>query len=214
MTSEELIAEGRRLERPCIFLRSTGVNPVAAVWYARDQLEIESIGFRCWLTIDSRYVPGLPPSLAGYISVLTDETSCEGGRVEVTPSWPDRAGTPLYAHPASVLPPIDAVFARGSEAVAAWMASHGWDRGTRYNNNFPDDNLVQPYDDAWAREFPICFKSDIYAVLGGWHFPCADDDWYDLIDEQLMVLTIRDSEPWVEAWCTRIGQFKVIQRIT
>jgi hypothetical protein len=42
----------------------------------------------------------------------------------------------------------------------------------------------------------------------------ADDDWHDLLDERLMVFTIRDSEPWVEAWRTRAGQFSVIQRIT
>ena len=51
-------------------------------------------------------------------------------------------------------------------------------------------------------------------LLGGWHFPMADDDWHELIDEQLIAFTIRDSEPWVEAWRMRAGQFRVIQRIT
>jgi hypothetical protein len=54
----------------------------------------------------------------------------------------------------------------------------------------------------------------IYAMLGGWHFPGQDDDWAELVDEQLMVLTFRDSEPWVEGWRMRSGDFKVIQRIT
>ncbi len=40
------------------------------------------------------------------------------------------------------------------------------------------------------------------------------DDWHDLLDEKLILLTVRDSEPWVEAWLTGTGQFKVIQRIT
>jgi hypothetical protein len=31
---------------------------------------------------------------------------------------------------------------------------------------------------------------------------------------RLLVFTIRDSDPWVEAWRTRAGQFRVIQRIT
>jgi hypothetical protein len=128
--------------------------------------------------------------------------------------WPRRAGTRLYVQPAAVLPPIDAVFARGSEAVGGWIASHGWNRSVRYNDNFKGYAIVEAYERIWAREFPICYESDIYAVLGGWHFPCADDDWHDLIDEQLMVFTIRNSEPWVEAWRTRTGQFKVIQRIT
>jgi hypothetical protein len=156
----------------------------------------------------------LPSSVAGYLSVFTDDERCEGGRVEITPSWPKRAGTELYAHAAAVLPPIDAVFARGSEAIGEWIRSHGWERTDRYNDNFKDAAIVREYERVWMREFPLYSESDIYAVLGGWHFPCGDDDWSDLIDEHLMVLTIRDSEPWVEAWRTRMGQLRVIQRIT
>jgi hypothetical protein len=214
MTPEQLISEGRKLERPCVFLRPTGIGPVAAVWYERDRGEIESSGYRCWITVDARHIPGLPPSVVGYVSVFSDEVKCEGGRVDITSSWPRRAGTRLYARPAPVLPPIDAVFARGSEAVGEWIASHGRDRRERYNHNFKDGTVVERYEEVMIREFPLCFESDVYAVLGGWHFPFAEDDWHDLIDEQLMVLTIRGSEPWVEAWRTRTGQFKVIQRIT
>jgi hypothetical protein len=214
MTFEQLVAEGRKLERPCVFLRPTGTGPVAAVWYERDYGEIDSSGYRCWLTVDARHIPGLTPSVAGYISVFTDEEACDGGCVEVRSSWPARAGTPLYAHPASVLPPIDAVFARGSEAVGEWITSHGWDRGERYNDNFEDSAVVEPYERIWKREFPLYLEADIYAALGGWHFPWPDDDWHDLIDEKLTVFTIRDSEPWVEAWRIGSGQFKVIQRTT
>ncbi len=213
MIREQLIAEGRKLERPCVFLRPTGTGPVAAVWYERDRGEIDSSGYRCWITVDARHIPG-PPSVAGYINIFTDEVAFEGGRVEVASSWPKRTGTRLYAHPVSVLPPIDAVFARGSKAVGEWMASSGWSRGMRYNRNFKDDSIVEQYDEVMAREFPLYFESDIYAILGGWHFPFADDDWHDLIDEQLMVFTNCGSEPWVETWRTRTGQFKVIQRIT
>ncbi len=113
-----------------------------------------------------------------------------------------------------MLPPIDAVFARGSGIVEAWIKSHGWDRHERYNNNFKDKAVVDAYDDVHRQEYPLYFESDIYAMLGGWHWPGQDHDWHDLIDEQLMVLTLRDSEPWVEAWRTRAGKFKVIQRIT
>jgi len=137
-----------------------------------------------------------------------------GGHVEVTPSWPKRTGTELYAYSASVLPPIDAVFARGSEHVHDWIRSHGWERTDRYNDNFKDAATVREYERIWFGEFPLYTDSDIYAVLGGWHLPCADADWDDLIDEGLMVLTVRDSEPWVEAWHTRTSEFKVIQRNT
>jgi hypothetical protein len=213
MTIEELILEGRRLERPCVFLRPQGIGPVAAVWYERDKREIDSTGYRCWLTVDARLIPGLSPSIRGYLSVFTNEDMCEGGRVDIVPTWPTRMGTPLFAHPASVLPPIDAVFACGSESVGEWIASHGWKRSWRYNDNFKGRALVDQYDQLWFREYPV-FLPDLYAVLGGWHLPGADADWHDLIDEQLMVLTIRDSEPWVEAWCDKIGRLKVIWRVT
>jgi hypothetical protein len=214
MTSEQLIEEGRKLQRPSVFLRPEGPGPVAAIWHERDDDELESTGHHCWLTVDARHVPGLPPSVTGYLSVFADEENCEGGRVEVTQSWPKRAGIKLYAHTASVLPPVDAVFARGSEAVGEWIQSHGFERTDRYNNNFKGRDIVEEYQRIWMEEFPPYQNSDIYAVLGGWHWPGQDDDWHALIDEHLMVLTIRDSEPWVEVWRTRAGQFKVIQRIT
>jgi hypothetical protein len=212
MTPDQLIAEGRRLERPCVFLRPRGSGPVAAVWH--DDSEIDSTGHRCWLTVDARQVPGLLESIGGYLSIFTDDETYEGGRVDRSSTWPNRGGTPLYAHAASVLAPIDAVFARGSEVVGQWIRSHGWERTVRYNDNFGDAAVVRKYEEVWSDEYPLYGSDDIYAVLGGWHWPGPDDDWHDLIDERLMVLTKRDSEPWVEAWHLRSGGFRVIQRIT
>jgi hypothetical protein len=207
MTFEELIAEGRKLERPCLLLRPHGEGPVVAVWHERNRDEIASTGHRAWLTVDARHVPGLPVSVAGYLTIFIDQERCQGGRVEQSASWPKRAGTPLYAHAASVLPPIDAVFARGSQAVADWLASHG-------NENFPGATAVEKYEDLWMKEFPLYTSDDIYAVLGGWHMAWPEGDWHDFIDGQLMVFTLRDSEPWVEAWHMASGEFRVVQRIT
>lgn len=214
MTSEELIEEDRKLQRDCVFLRPQASGPVAAIWHERDDDEIESAGHHCWLTVDARYIPGLPSSVVGYVSVFTDEEECQGGRVEGAPSWPKRGGTELYAHAASVLPPIDAVFARGSEAVGEWLRANDWPRDERYNGNFTDRPIVEAYERVWFQEYPLYQKGDVYAVLGGWHWPGPDDDWHDLIDERLMILTVRDSEPWVETWHLRTGQFRIIQRIT
>jgi hypothetical protein len=214
MTAELLIEEGRKLQRSCAFLTPERNGEVAAVWHERDEDEILATGERCWLTVNARHIPGLSPMLTGHLSIFSDEYDCESGRVEVAPSRPKRAGTELFAHPASVLPPIDAVFARGSEAIGDWIRSHGWRRTDRYNDNFKDAAIVREYERVWHREFPIYFESNIHAVLGGWHFPMADRDWHELLDEQLMVFTLRDSEPWVEAWRMRTGLFRVIQRIT
>ena len=214
MTTEQLIEEGRKLQRPCVFLRPHGTGPVAAIWHARNDDEIEATGHHCWLTVDARHIPGLPPTVAGFVSVFTNEESYEGGRVEIAPTWPDRPGVQLYAHPASVLPPIDAVFLRGMDAVSEWLQSVGWQRDWLYNSNFKDKVIANAYQKVFTSEYPIYFESDIYAMLGGLHLEFPDPDWQQLVDEHLMVMTLRDSDPWVEAWHTRSGQFRVIQRIT
>jgi hypothetical protein len=214
MTAEQLIQEGRALQRPCSFLRTEISGEIAAIWHERDDAEIEETGHRCWLTVDSRFVPGLPASLNGYYSIFTNEEDCQSGKVDFSKEKPKRDGVELYAHAASVIPPLDAVIARGSASIDDWLLANNWQRNVRYNGNFKDKEMTKAYRKIWTSEYPLYFESDIYAVLGGWHFPGQDGDWHDLLDEQLMVLTIRDSEPWVEAWRTRNGEFKVIQRIT
>jgi hypothetical protein len=214
MTPEILIAEGRRIARPCVFLRPEGSGPVAAIWHGRDAEEIDETRYRCWITIDTRFVPAVPDEVWGFLSVFTDVETCEGGRIEIHESRPDRFGIELHATAESVLPPIEAVFVHGSSAIGEWLAANDWPRDERFNDNFPDRAVVEAYDRQWMKEYPLYRQDEPYAVLGGWHFPCADDDWYQLMDEQLLVLTVHDSEPWVEAWRLRSGQFKVVQRIT
>ena len=214
MTPDILLAEGRRLARPCVFLRPSGSGPVAAIWHGRDSYEINETGSRCWIKVDASFVPGLPKQISGFLSVYVDEEKFEGGHVEVHTSRSVRPGINLYATEESVLPPIDAIFTLGSASIGEWLAANDWPCSERYNDNFRDHEVVDAYERQWMKEYPLYRSDETYAVLGGWHWPCADDDWHRLVDEQLMVLTVKDSEPWVEAWCLRSGQFKVIQRIT
>jgi hypothetical protein len=214
MTSDQLIAEGRRLQRPCVFLRPKASGPMAAIWHEHNDEEIEATGHHCWITVDAGQIPGLPPSVSGYLSIFTNEENCEDGRVDVASSWPQRKGIELYAHPTSVLPPIDAVFLRGDDSVGEWLRANNWERQCRYNRNFKDKQVAEAYEKTFTSEYPVYIESDIYAMLGGWHLPFPDPDWHELVDDHLMVMTIRDSEPWVEAWRTKAGHFKVIQRIT
>jgi hypothetical protein len=189
-----------------------GSGQVAAVWYERNEEEIESTGNRCWITVDSRWIPGLSPTVTGFITVFTNERKMESGWAEVTPSWPERMGTALYTHPVSLLPPLEAVFARGSDVIDVWLASRNLKRTDRFLS-CQEDAATAGYQEVWNRESPY-FAENMYAVLGGWHMPWPEDDWNDLLDDQLLVWTLRDPEPWVEVWRARTGQVRVIQRIT
>lgn len=220
MTPKALIAEGRRLARPCVllrrrgfFLRRGGSGP-AAIWHDRDDAEIRETGFRRWITIDARYVPGLAPDVAGFLCIYTDEEACEGGRIEIHATWPDKPGKPLYATEAAVLPPLEAVLVHGSDAVGEWLAANDWPRDKPLNGKFRDQAIVKSYERQWAKEYPLFRQDGTYAVLGGWHWPSHYGDWYQLMDEQLMMFTVADSEPWVEAWRLRSGLFQVIRRIS
>jgi hypothetical protein len=214
MTLDDLLNEGRKLTRPCVLLKADGSGEPAARWYDYDRREVDETKHRCWLTVDCRHLPDRPSQLDGYLTLFTNEQECEGGYVALTDSWPDRRGTELFARPAAILPPIDAIIALGSATVDRWLAQNKWQRERRYNDNFKDRELVHEYERAWFNDYPVYRDDGTYAALGGWHWPCADDDWHDLIDEHLLIFTVFDSEPWVEAWRLHDGSFRVIQRIT
>jgi hypothetical protein len=211
MTVDELIEEGRRIARRTILLTPEGSGTPAAIWYGHDHGEESADGHRCWLSVDARFVPSC--TLRGWLSIFTDDESCEGGRVDVSSPPLNSSGVRLYPKEIEVLPPIDAVIARGSPAVDRWLEENEWQRDWLYNSNFRDRAIVEKYEAVWQREHPLYWK-EAYATLGGWHMGWPDDDWHELLDEKLLVQTYMESEPWVEAWQLRSGELKVIQRIT
>lgn len=213
MTGEELIAEGRKLQRPCWFLRPEPSGEVAAIWHERDEDEIESTEHHCWITLDARFVPGLPASTKGYLHVLTNEDDCESGKIEASLKNLRPNGIKLYAHAANVIPPLDAVMLKGSDLVGEWLQANKWQRDWGYNGNFKDE-AAKAYQKVWFAEHPMYRESDIFAILGGWHFQFPDSEWVEQVDDRHLILTLRDSEPWVEGWLTKAGDFKVFQRIT
>lgn len=214
MTADMLIEEGKKLIRPCRFLSAQRNGPIAAIWHERNDKEIEETGYRCWITVDARFIPGLPKPIPGFVSLFTNEEDCRSGRIEVV-ERPMRPGIQLFATEEHILPPLEAVFVYGSDAVGQWLTENDWPRNERYNDNFRNKEVTEAYQREWMENYPLYRQeNELYAMLGGWHFPCADDDWYDLLYHQLLILTVHDSEPWVEGWRTNAGEFKVIQRIT
>lgn len=83
-----------------------------------------------------------------------------------------------------------------------------------YNSNFKDSELVDDYLREWQSAYPLYNHDRVSAVLGGWHFPFPDGDWHELVNSELCVFTVHQSEPWIECWRDAKGTFRVIQRIT
>lgn len=227
MTGEELIAEGQRLAKPCVYLTATAEQGVAlaAIWGGNGVVPPPEDGdYQHWLSISGAALPASIGVLPGVLSIYTDEENCETGIVVMDAvaelSVADTDGLPLYAQPASSLPPIDAVFKFGSPAIKEWLAENDWLPGEdedesefAYNSNFPDKHIVNIYEAAWQNQMPL-YDGGAHAVLGGWHMPWPDGDWYDLLEQTLVVWTFEDSEPWVEVWRDTKNNYTVLQRVT
>ncbi len=214
MTGEQLIAEGRHLARPCVYLRLSGEH-FAAIWGGEGIVWCGDGPYRHWLSIACRFIPAGNDGVTGCLSIYTHEDDCVSGMVTVDDSLtlPDPTdGLKLYAHPESSLPPLEAVFKLGSSDVADWLRANNWQPDWGFNDNFPDRTPVDSYERAYQNQLPL-FNDSAHAVLGGWHMPWPDGDWDELVDKRLIAWTFAESEPWVEVWDDE-GRFRVIQRIT
>lgn len=214
MTGDDLIAEGLRLARPCVYLRTTGEDFVA-FWAGKGIVPCEQRPFRHWLSISSRCILSSEGEASGCLSIYTNEDDCIAGVVTVDQhrELPEASdGIRLYAHPASSMPPLEAVFKLGSPEVTRWLVANNWESEWGYNDNFPDRSPVDIYERAYQAQLPL-YDGSAHAVLGGWHMPWPEGDWDELLNKQLVVWTFADSEPWVEVWRDGVD-LRVIQRTT
>jgi len=185
-------AEAKKLARSGILLKESGEGKPIAYWHGVKNNNI-CISFKqsdTWLNI--------------YID------NNEGGHVEFS-NTPLISTIPLYGVPYNSLPPVDGVFFKGSNLIDDFLKIYDWPREEPFNDNFPDP-VPANYETFWQNSFPI-YQKNIVAVIGGWHMPWPDDDWYDLVDHELVIWTMKDSEPWVEVFFIN-GKYVVKQRTT
>lgn len=194
MTLEEFSAEARRLARPCRYYRfATGTEPVSGYWHG------VKAGTLC-ASIERN---------GEWLNVYLDE-EFQSGRVEVTAS-PILSDRPLCRSDAESLPPVDAVFLFGSAAIGSYLDKHGWQRDWEFNNNFKG-RAAHEYTREWAKQCPL-YMGGIVAVEGGWNVPWPEGDWRSLVDSELVLWTLEESEPWVEVF-NDTKQYTVFQRVT
>jgi hypothetical protein len=142
MDAAKLIAEGERLDRPCVELRTKGAKEAfAGIWGGKGVLEPEEEPWQHWLTIDGAWLAGLGLPCHGCLGVYTNEDDCRTGKVvQAKGALPRKlnSGIELYARENRSFPPIEAVFEFGSAAVEDWLVSLKWSRDWGGGANFPD----------------------------------------------------------------------------
>jgi hypothetical protein len=158
-----------------------------------------------WVSFSTRHLPDNPRRLSGVVSIyLCTEDGPHFDEVAVLhdphgqlPRKTD--GQPLYAHRLVCLPPLDTIFLLGGKQIQDWLRGNGWQRDWGYNSNFPDSAPVEQYQKTFQAEHPFFHEEETFAMLGGWNLP-FDDDWAELVKKPLLLLTIRESEPWLEVY--------------
>ena len=212
MTLEELIVEGRKISRPAWILNPGEMQQALAYWYEFDPEVVEETGERLWMVVDAKLAYPDLTIPAPYLGIITSEEERKGD-VRFMFELP-AGGVPLGGKLCQPLPPLEALFVCGGERVQHWLERNHWAKCQRYSEGFPSQELAESYITSWASEWPLYQCRTAYAILDGWHHPGPDQDWFELIDSRLLAWTLRDAEPWVEAWLLPSGRFQVIQRIT
>jgi hypothetical protein len=204
LTGDDLQAEARRLARPAIMLSADG-EEYAACWQGTGVVPPPPGRWEHWISLDTSFLPDNPRGRGAVLSVyLCTEDDDRFHQVAVTqdhaavlPRVPD--GERLFVHRAACLPPIEAIFRFGSEPIQTWLAANEWNPDWGYNDNFADSGPVETYLKAFQSEHPFFHDEEFYSMLGGWSM-CFDEDWATLVAKPLLLLTIRDSEPWLEVY--------------
>ncbi|MGL6072890.1 MAG: SMI1/KNR4 family protein [Fimbriiglobus sp.] len=203
ITFAELMEEARTLVRPAVVLSNEGEEYVG-YWRGAGVVRPPPGIWEHWISFDPSVIPNNPQHRTGVISVyLCLEDSDRYHDVAVVHdgavSLPhDAEGEKLYAHRIECLPPMDAVFWFGSEKVQKWLSANDWNPALGYYN-FPDREPIDAYERNFRSEHPFLHDEEFFAMLGGWSV-MFDESWYELVEKPLMLLTIRDSEPWLEVF--------------
>lgn len=218
LSADELLAEGRRLARPALGLYRKG-KELAAHWRGAGVVSPGPGEWRHWISIDARKLPQNPRGLTGVISLyewFADDDRMGELKVVHDPdaTLPAKTdGVALYGRPFDCMPDIEAIFHFGSDKVKAWYDA-SWNPRTGY-----DRSPVKDYLRVLHREHPFEAPGGCFAMLGGWSWCftwCYGQDeeypWH-LLEGALVVLTIEESEPWIEVFDDGTG-FQALARIT
>lgn len=229
MSAETIVAIGRKMARPAILLVDDG-DDYCAVWRGQGVAPPPDDGkWEHRVSIDASYLPQNPNKLRGVISVYMcweDDERFE--QVGVThdpkaklPANPD--GEKLFARKFNCPPPIEALFKFGPKPIQDWLAANSIDPEHGTNPQaFGAANMpaLIAYDKVMQAEHPFYGQVDCHAMLGGWSMAflwCYGMDepypWH-VFDLPLVVLTIADSEPWLEVYDNGGKSFTTFSRIT
>lgn len=227
VSSNPWLVEGKRLARPCLWLRARRTSarqPLAGIWGGPGIVAPPRGDWEHhWVSVSCSWLHRHTFDLKGCISVYCDEDMDEFVAVnDPRARLPRRAteGLALYGQPGRSFPPDRGVEAYGSPAFRRWRAEVG-----------KQENLEAwgEYEKLFRQYCPLYQQGamkDVDVMLGGWHINWHGDRplWkhtagnetasYDCGKNRLVLRTFRNAEPWVEVWQDRSGKLHAWGLIT
>lgn len=226
MTIDDLIAQAKRLARPCVLLSETGKGEVAGYWGGERSDFPNTVppsatalrSYRHVVTVDAAWldkvgIAGVTGSI-GFRLVETVEGRISMGVLRSPTPFAamECDGLPLFAAMDVSLPPFAAICLYGDDSVATWLASLGLERHQYIEATSEPE--AEAYEEFHVEHSHLS-RHDIDAVMGGWHELWPEDDFYLPLEMRLALLTLRDAEPWYEMMRSAgLGNWTVREHIT
>jgi len=203
MNSETLINIGTHHAMEILVYSQRG-DPAEMFWHGRTGPRIRE--HRLWME-------GVIPvgnNRGQRFRLLLDAEKGESGKLllgsEEAPS-----GVRLKVRTARLLPDLDHLFLLNEPTIQTCLATKGWEKTWGWNGNFKD-TAADAYNLIYQQSQPLYSKDD-FAYFGGWPFIFPDSDPTETAGQSFLLMTVKDSEPWVEVW-EKGREFRVFQRIT
>lgn len=216
MKPQDLISEGEAITKKCFLLNPSASGEIVGYWGGTRSdipdsfppVVTEFTSRRHLVTVAESLLKQLGIERLGPTSLYEWEDVEGDYHLNVERDYRTRfsdftcSGQPLYATEVQSFPPLEALCLHGSQRVADWLASLGLER---YEYWKVPRELTAEYKTHYRGQTPI-MQNSADVVVGGWHMMWPEDDFYMPPEMTLVLLTLRDAEPWYSVWYSPMSQ--------
>lgn len=228
---EQLLLEGARLVRPCLWLRPATEaeaegNRLAGIWGGPPVVAPPGADWQHVVTVDCGWLQDNGYHVQGCISIFRSDAEARDGASSPRARWvahcaPDkvlpaevRGGLPLVGQVASSFPPLEALCLYGGSVVRQWLYGLGVSRHGYRDSRVYCSEAGDAYISEYMKHSPLYTNRDddpqrVAVIVGGWWHSVYLQWDYEHGGDTFLMVTLRDAEPWLEVWQDSAGALYV-----
>jgi hypothetical protein len=227
---EQLLLEGARLVRPCLWLRpateaESQSGGLAGIWGGPPVVPPPGADWQHVVSVDCAWLQENGYHVQGCIS-LYRHAEASSPDPSLRTRWVARCapdlmlptaspgGVPLVAQLASSFPPLEALCLYGGRAVRQWLYTLGVSRHGYRDPRVYASEAGDAYISEYMKHSPLYINCDddpqrVAVIVGGWWHSVYLQWDYEHGGDTFLMLTLRDAEPWLEVWQDSAGALHV-----